>query len=57
MILAYDVGQDDAEQHAEEIACLARIYGSQIRLLDYSEPDTPTRLLTARPSMKPSIAC
>ena len=48
MILAYDVGQDDAAQHAEEIACLARIHDSQIRLLDYSELDTLTRLLNRK---------
>ena len=48
MILAYDVGEDDAALHAEEIACLARIYSSQIRLLDYSELDTLTRLLNRK---------
>ena len=48
MIFAYDVGRDDAARHAEEIACLARIYGSQIKLLDYSELDTLTRLLNRK---------
>ena len=48
MILAYDVGQNDAAEHAEEIACLARIHDSQIRLLDYSELDTLTRLLNRK---------
>lgn len=48
MILAYDVDQNDAARHAEEVACLARIYGSQIRLLDYSELDTLTRLLNRK---------
>ncbi|MFT3847429.1 MAG: GGDEF domain-containing protein [Propionivibrio sp.] len=48
MILGYDVGQDNPAQHVDEIACLARIYGSQIRLLDYSELDTLTRLLNRK---------
>ena len=48
MILAYDVDQGDAARRADEIACLARIYGSQIKLLDYSELDTLTRLLNRK---------
>lgn len=48
MILAYDVSQADRGDHAEEVACLARMYGNQIKLLDYSELDTLTRLLNRK---------
>jgi len=48
LILGYDVGQGNPAQYIDEIACLARIYGSQIRLLDYSELDTLTRLLNRK---------
>ena len=48
MILAYDVNQADAAEHTEEIASLVRMYGNQIRLLDYSELDTLTRLLNRK---------
>nr|WP_275983286.1 GGDEF domain-containing protein [Propionivibrio soli] len=48
LILAYDVDQADSDEYAEEIASLARIYGSQIKLLDYSELDTLTRLLNRK---------
>ena len=47
-ILAYDVNQLDAAEHAEEIASLARMYGNQIKLLDYSELDSLTRLLNRK---------
>ena len=36
LILGYDLGQGNPAQHVEEIDCLARIYGSQIELLDYA---------------------
>jgi diguanylate cyclase (GGDEF)-like protein len=48
MILAYDVNQDDPAKYDEEVACLARMYGNQIKLLDYSELDTLTRLLNRK---------
>ncbi len=48
MILAFDVNQADIAPHTEMIACLARIYGAQIKLLDYSELDTLTRLLNRK---------
>ncbi len=48
MILAYDVDQADSVDHAEEISSLARMYGNQIKLLDYSELDTLTRLLNRK---------
>ena len=48
LILGYDVGHGNPAQHVEEIDCLARIYGSQIELLDYSELDTLTHLLNRK---------
>ena len=48
MILGYDLGQNEGSDHDEILACLARIYGSQIKLLDYSELDTLTRLLNRK---------
>ena len=47
-ILAYELNQADAVEHAEMIACLARIYASQVKLLDYSELDTLTGLLNRK---------
>lgn len=47
-ILAYDVNQLDSTEHAEEIVSLARMYGNQIKLLDYSELDSLTRLLNRK---------
>ena len=48
MILAFDLNPDDAGDHAEKIKALARIYGHQLKLLDYSELDTLTRLLNRK---------
>jgi len=48
LILACELDQADPIEHAEMIACLARIYGSQIKLLDYSELDTLTGLLNRK---------
>jgi diguanylate cyclase (GGDEF)-like protein len=48
MLLAYTVEHVDGVDRGEEIACLARIYGSQVRLLDYSELDSLTRLLNRK---------
>ena len=48
LVLAYDVDQRDTGEHAEEVLSLAHIYGNQIRLLDYSELDTLTRLLNRK---------
>ena len=47
-ILAYELNQAEAIEHAEMVACLARIYASQIKLLDYSELDTLTGLLNRK---------
>ena len=47
-VLVYDVKPSDPHACAEKIACLARIYGSQVKLLDYSELDTLTRLLNRK---------
>ena len=48
LILAYEHNQADSVEYAEMIASLARIYGSQIKLLDYSELDTLTGLLNRK---------
>lgn len=48
MLLACDLGQRDASAHAEAIASLARMYANQIKLLDYSELDSLTRLLNRK---------
>ena len=48
MILAFDLAPGDAEDHAEQIRTLARIYGNQLKLLDYSELDTLMRLLNRK---------
>ncbi len=48
LILAFDVNQAASIEHSEDIASLARIYGSQVKLLDYSELDTLTRLLNRK---------
>jgi diguanylate cyclase (GGDEF)-like protein len=48
LILAFDLDQTDASVQVETIACLARIYDSQIKLLDYSELDALTGLLNRK---------
>lgn len=48
LILAYELNQADPIENAEMIACLARIYGCQLKLLDYSELDTLTGLLNRK---------
>lgn len=48
MILAYDVSNASPSNFADEIACLVRMYGNQIKMLDYSELDTLTRLLNRK---------
>jgi len=48
MALVFDSNQTDTVDHADDIASLARIYGNQIKLLDYSELDTLTRLLNRK---------
>ena len=48
MVLAFDLAPGDGEDHAGQIVTLARIYGNQLRLLDYSELDTLTRLLNRK---------
>ena len=48
MILAFDLALGDADDHAGQITTLARIYGNQLKLLDYSELDTLTRLLNRK---------
>ena len=48
MVMAIDLNRRNPADHADEILCLTRIYGNQIRLLDYSELDTLTRLLNRK---------
>jgi len=50
LLLAYaiDEAQGDGASSVESLSCLARIYGNQIRLLDYSELDTLTHLLNRK---------
>ena len=48
MILAFNAREREADDQCERISCLARIYGHQIKLLDYSELDTLTRLLNRK---------
>ena len=48
LILAYAREHDTVTEHDDSVGSLARIYGSQIKLLDYSELDTLTRLLNRK---------
>ena len=48
MVLAFALDHAPLYEHVEGVASLARIYGHQIRLLDYSELDTLTRLLNRK---------
>lgn len=48
LVLAFDVDQADFVEQAEEISSLARMYANQVKLLDYSELDSLTRLLNRK---------
>ena len=48
VLLAYAIDAAALADPEERIACLARIYGNQINLLDYSELDTLTRLFNRK---------
>lgn len=48
LILAIDAKDRDLTGQADALLCLVRIYGNQVRLLDYSELDTLTRLLNRK---------
>ena len=48
LILAFDVKQADFVEQAEDITSLARMYANQVKLLDYSELDSLTRLLNRK---------
>jgi len=48
MILAYEASPVVSTVYNEIVASLARMYGNQISLLDYSELDTLTRLLNRK---------
>jgi len=48
LLLAYAIDQAAGAESVDSLACLARIYGNQIRLLDYSELDTLTHLLNRK---------
>ena len=48
LLLAFETSHDDATDYSEDISSLVHIYGNQIKLLDYSELDTLTRLLNRK---------
>ena len=48
LILGFDVNQADYVEQTEKITCLSRIYANQVKLLDYSELDSLTRLLNRK---------
>lgn len=48
MILAFDIDVADTSDHADDVMALVRIYGNQIKLLDYADLDTLTRLLNRK---------
>lgn len=48
LVLAFGTEHPVGAEHSEAIATLARIFGNQIRLLDYSELDSLTRLLNRK---------
>ena len=48
IIAAFTAGAKDFAQRCKEIRCLAGIYGHQVRLLDYGELDSLTRLLNRK---------
>lgn len=46
--LAFSLDEAQAAAHLEDLLCLVRIYGNHLRLLDYSELDSLTRLLNRK---------
>jgi hypothetical protein len=56
MILAFAVNEADVADQVETIASLAQIHDNQIKLLDYSELDTLTRLLNRKPGSASSTS-
>ena len=48
LVLVYAIDAADGAASVDGLACLVRIYGNQIKLLDYSELDTLTHLLNRK---------
>ena len=48
ILVAFSAGEEGFAARCEEVRCLASIYGHQIRLLDYGELDSLTRLLNRK---------
>ena len=48
MLLAFDVDEKDETDYDEIVLGLTRIYGNQLKLLDYADLDTLTRLLNRK---------
>lgn len=48
LVLTYAIDSADDTISIDSLSCLVRIYGNQIRLLDYSELDTLTHLLNRK---------
>ncbi len=48
LVLAFEVDQADFVEQVEKISSLAQMYANQVRLLDYSELDSLTRLLNRK---------
>lgn len=48
ILVAYAAEEDTAKEHEENLLCLARVYGNHVKLLDYSELDSLTRLLNRK---------
>ena len=48
MLLAFDVDENDKNDYSEDVLSLTRIYGNLIKLLDYADLDTLTRLLNRK---------
>lgn len=48
LFLAFATDENCASQHLDSLLCLARVYGNHVRLLDYSELDSLTRLLNRK---------
>lgn len=48
VLITYAVDEPAASENQDNLLCIARVYGNQIKLLDYSELDSLTRLLNRK---------